>query len=59
MEEDFVLACPATHPLARRRRMPWSDLAQYECVMLAPGSGNRTLIDQALGALPARPAWFL
>ena len=56
-EEDFVLACRLDHPLARRRRVNWSELAQHDCLMLAPGSANRMLIDQALGALPARPAW--
>lgn len=57
LDEDFVLACPTTHPLARRKLVTWSELAQHECVMLAPGSGNRMLIDKALGALPVRPSW--
>jgi DNA-binding transcriptional LysR family regulator len=56
-EEDFVLACPIDHPLARRRRVRWSELAQYDCVMLAPGSANRMLVDQALGSLTLRPNW--
>lgn len=55
-EEDFVLACPKDHPLARRRRVNWSELARHDGVMLAPGSGNRMLIDQALAGLP-QPAW--
>ncbi|MBA2965216.1 MULTISPECIES: LysR family transcriptional regulator [Ramlibacter] len=57
VQEDFVLACLPTHPLARQPSVRWADLAQHECVMLAPGSGNRMLIDQALASLPARPAW--
>lgn len=57
IEEDFVLACPTGHPLARRRRVTWTDLAQHECVMLAPGSGNRMLIDQALAGTAMRPVW--
>ncbi len=56
-EEDFVLACPVNHPLAGRRSVKWSELAQHDCVMLARGTGNRLLIDQALGAGPAPPAW--
>ena len=56
-DEDFVLACPVHHPLARRRSVTWSEMAQHDCVMLAPGSGNRLLIDQALGVVPLRPAW--
>lgn len=57
LEEDFVLACLPSHSLARRKKVTWSELAQHECVMLAPGSGNRMLIDQALAALPMRPGW--
>jgi DNA-binding transcriptional LysR family regulator len=60
IEEDFVLACPATHVLAKKRKITWTDMSQHECVSLAPGSGNRMLIDQALAThlstLP-RTAW--
>jgi len=56
-EEDFVLACPIDHLLAGRRSVTWSELAQHDGVMLAPGSGNRMLIDQALGTVPVRPSW--
>jgi DNA-binding transcriptional LysR family regulator len=55
-EEDFVLACPTSHPLASRRRVTWAELAQHDVVMLAPGSGNRMLVDQALAGLQ-QPAW--
>lgn len=48
IEEDFVLACPPDHPLARRSSITWAEMATHECVMLAPGTGNRMLIDQAL-----------
>lgn len=57
IEEDFVLACPASHPLASQSRVTWSELAQHECVMLAPGTGNRMLIDQALASQALRPVW--
>ena len=57
IEEDFVLACPAGHALARRRKVRWAELAEHECVMLAPGSGNRMLIDQALAGSHTRPGW--
>lgn len=55
-DEAFVLACRRDHPLARRRRVSWSELAAHDCMMPAPGSGNRILIDQALAGLPARVA---
>jgi len=57
IEEDFVLACPAGHALARRRKVRWAELAEHPCVMLAQGSGNRMLIDQALAGSHARPGW--
>lgn len=57
LEEDFVLACLPTHPLASRKEVAWSELPPNECVMLAPGSGNRMLIDQALAAGPVRDNW--
>lgn len=55
--EPFVLACRPDHPLARREQVPWSELANHECVVLAPGSGNRLLIDQGLAHIDAPPRW--
>ncbi len=60
IEEDFVMACLANHPLAKKTSVTWAEMAQHECVMLAQGSGNRLLIDQALSTTrtPATPkAW--
>lgn len=54
VEEPFVLACRRDHPLARRRQVRWADLADHECVVLAPGSGNRMLIEQALAQSAVR-----
>jgi len=54
-EERFVLACRRDHPLARRRRVAWADLAGHDFVDVAQSSGNRLLIDQALSGLAARP----
>ena len=48
LEERFVAACRRDHPLARRRRVSWADLAAYDVVAVAQSSGNRLLIDQAL-----------
>ena len=58
VEEAFVLACPAAHPLARRRSVAWADLGDQRYIALAQGSGNRFLIDQALAHAPSRPRWF-
>lgn len=56
-DEAFVLACRRDHALARRRRVSWAELARHEGVMLAHGSGNRLLVDQALAGLAQQPAW--
>lgn len=56
-EESFVLACPLDHPLASRTEITWTEVAKYESVILAPGSGNRMLIDQGLSAVTSRAAW--
>jgi DNA-binding transcriptional LysR family regulator len=57
VDEPFVLACRADHPLARRRRVRWAELAEHDCVVLAPGSGNRLLMDQGLAQVAAKPRW--
>lgn len=54
-EERFVMACRRDHPLARRRRVAWADLAKHDFITVAQTSGNRLLIDQALAGLPQRP----
>lgn len=57
LQEHFVLACRPDHPLAARTQVAWSELASYDCITLAPGSGNRMLIDQGLMAVKTHPAW--
>ena len=54
-EERFVAACRRDHPLARRRRVAWADLAAHDFITMAQSSGNRLLIDQALAGLATRP----
>ncbi len=49
-EDRFVLACRRDHPLARRRRVAWAELAAHDLVAVSQTSGNRLLIDQALAA---------
>ncbi len=52
-----VMVCPVDHALARRRRVKWAELKQHDSVMLAVGTGNRMLMDQALAARQTRSAW--
>lgn len=54
-EERFVAACRRDHPLAKKRRVAWADLAAYDFIAIAQSSGNRLLLDQALAGVPARP----
>jgi DNA-binding transcriptional LysR family regulator len=58
MDDPFVVACPPEHPLARKRRVSWAELAKHDFVSLAQGSGNRFLLDQALGQVADKPQWF-
>lgn len=57
VDEPFVLACRRDHPLAARPQVTWAELAEHACVALAPGSGNRLLIEQGLAGSGARPRW--
>jgi DNA-binding transcriptional LysR family regulator len=58
LQDPFVLACPGDHPLAARASATWSDIAGLDYLVLAQGSGNRTLIDNALADAAQPPQWF-
>src|SRR3954463_6444032 len=55
LKEPYVLACPADHPLARRRSVRWDELAAYPLARVPHASRNRLFIDQALAELPPLP----
>ena len=55
LEERFVAACRRDHPLAKKRRVRWTELAAYDYISVSKASGNRLLLDQALAGLPGRP----
>lgn len=55
LKEPYVLACPAGHPLARRRSVRWEELAKYPLARVSHASRNRLFIDQALAELPPLP----
>ena len=50
LKEPFVLVCPATHPLAARPSVSWSEIESERLVRISAQTGNRTLIDDALGS---------
>jgi DNA-binding transcriptional LysR family regulator len=58
LKEPFVAACRRDHPIARKRKITWTELNEHEYMTVAKSSGNRLLIDLALTDIPARPRWF-
>jgi DNA-binding transcriptional LysR family regulator len=57
LKEPFVMACHRDHPLARRKQVSWADLADYDFMTVDKSSGNRLLVDLALGNSNVRPSW--
>jgi DNA-binding transcriptional LysR family regulator len=54
LQDRFVAACRRDHPLARKKRVTWDELYQYEYVAVDKTSGNRLLLDQALPKVSPR-----
>lgn len=54
-EERFVLVCPSTHALARRRLLSLKSLEGHPLVLLDHSSGSRPLIDRALATAGISP----
>jgi DNA-binding transcriptional LysR family regulator len=55
ISERLVVAVPAGHPLAKRGRVGLRDLDTYPIVCMPPGTGLRTVFDQACAAQGRRP----
>ena len=55
LEERFVAACRRDHPLAKKRRITWRELAAHDFIAIGKSSGNRLLIDQALAGVQGAP----
>jgi len=58
LKEPFVVACRPEHPLARKKKVTWSDLKAYDYMSVTKASGNRFLLDLALADKPERPRWY-
>lgn len=50
LEDRFVLVCRSDHALARKKRCTWKQLEPYPLIFAGEVSGNRPLLDGALGA---------
>ncbi|MFF3490165.1 LysR family transcriptional regulator [Streptomyces sp. NPDC002795] len=55
VDERLVVAVPAGHPLATRRRVELSDLMAHPIVCMPPGTGLRTVFDRACAAQGLHP----
>ena len=53
-----MLICPADHPFANRRAVSWADLSGVPMIRVSPQTGNRLLIDDALGARSDSLDWM-
>lgn len=57
LKEPFVLVCPADHALAGRPTVAWSELEGVPLIRISAQTGNRFLIDDALGARRELMTW--
>jgi DNA-binding transcriptional LysR family regulator len=48
-EDRIVLLLRDDHPLARRKRLSWSQIAEHPLIFAGEASSNRPLLDAALG----------
>jgi DNA-binding transcriptional LysR family regulator len=55
ISEPLVAAVPAAHPLAKQRRVTLRDLGAYPIACMPPGTGLRTVFDQACAAQSLQP----
>lgn len=56
-KESFVLMCRADDPLAARKWIEWADLQGRPLVRISQQTGNRLLIDDALGSRRESMTW--
>jgi len=56
-EDEFVLAMPRGHAMAKRRSLSWGELADEKLIAVARSSGNRQLLDNALARAGRNPSY--
>ncbi len=49
LDDSFVLVCREDHPLAHKKTITWKQLEPHPLILLGQFSGNRPLLDVALG----------
>ncbi|MEJ1156805.1 LysR family transcriptional regulator [Prosthecomicrobium sp. N25] len=55
--EPFVLVCPAGHPMAAAAAAGWAELEGVPLIRISPHTGNRMMIDDALGSRREQLSW--
>ena len=49
IDDPYLLACREDHPLARKRRVTWTDLRKHTYVRMGAEAGNQRKLESALG----------
>jgi DNA-binding transcriptional LysR family regulator len=57
IKDPFTLVCPEGHPLASQAAVSWSDLTDEPLIRVSPQTGNRMIIDDALGSRRESLSW--
>jgi DNA-binding transcriptional LysR family regulator len=59
LQDRFVLICRSDHALAAKKSVPWKRLQSYPLIFAGAESGNRSLLDLALGkGAPALQSFY-
>jgi DNA-binding transcriptional LysR family regulator len=57
IKEPYVVLCPCDHPLAQQEAVAWSELEGFPLVRISRQTGNRVIIDEALGSRREAMTW--
>lgn len=57
LKEPYVLVCRSDHPFASRSSLRWAELEGERLIRISTQTGNRILLDDALGAGGDRLRW--
>ncbi len=49
VEDPYLLACRADHPLAKKRKVRWADLDGHAYIRMGADAGNQRKLEKALG----------
>ena len=55
--EDYLLVCPAGHPLGNLKEVRWSDIGNEALIRVSRQTANRFIVDQTLGAESEQKNW--